>query len=450
MREALVELMDGVVALAGRRRYRRHFAAYREMERWDPDRVRARRIERLVELLRWARDEVPYWGETLHALGADPEDFRDPSRLAALPVTTKDLLREQADRLRPRHDPLGRIQTRSTGGSTGRVLVFRADIDTLDRRRAAGRLTESWDGVRLGTRSASLWSSPLDTGQSWKGRLFDRLTGSMFLSAWGVGERELAAYADRLERFRPEVLTSYPSVLLAFGRALGRARCRAIGVRVIYLSAEALHPPVRAELEELFGAPVRNRYASREFGLIASDCPSGAGLHVIDPRLWIEWVDRRDDGEAAEMLITDLDNRATPFIRYAIEDASVQAAGPCPCGRPWARIERVEGRAFDVVVTPEGRMISGSFFTIALRIVEDAVRQFQVIQDRPDHLRVVIEPGPNWSAEAWGRIEQRLRTRVGAMGIDHELVDAIPRLPSGKRRFIVSQIERVPGPGAPG
>jgi len=442
MRETLVELVDGAIALAGRRRYRRYLADYRAMERWDPERVRALRVARLVELLRWARDEVPYWGETLRPLGAEPEDFRDPARLAELPVTTKDLLREQADRLRPRHDPPGRIQTRSTGGSTGRNLVFRVDIDTLDRRRAAGRLTESWDGVRLGTRSASLWSSPLDTGQSWKGRLFDRLTGSMFLSAWGVGEAELASYAERLERFRPVTLTSYPSVLLAFGRALGRARCRAIGVRVIYLSAEALYEPVRAELEELFGAPVRNRYASREFGLIASDCPSGAGLHVIDPRLWVEWTGNATDDEPGEMLITDLDNRATPFIRYAIEDASVPAEGPCPCGRPWARLARVDGRAFDLVVTPGGRMISGTFFTIAMRVVEDAVRQFQIIQDRPDHLRVVVEPGPAWSDEAWARIEQRLRSRVGTMSIDREVVEEIPRLPSGKRRFVVSEVGR--------
>ncbi|MBP7148528.1 MAG: phenylacetate--CoA ligase family protein [Acidobacteria bacterium] len=433
---------DRLIAWRSGRRYPEYLAESRRIERLPRDEFVAWQWERLRALLRYAHDNVPYWRAQFDRLGARPEDFTGPDHLRLLPALTKDDFQRRAGELASASPPDGRITRSSTGGSTGRNIWFLIDADTHDRRRAAGRLVESWDGVAPGTRTATLWGASLDATPSRGARLYDRLTNRMFLSAYGVGDAELADYMHRLQRFRPEVIVSYPSILLHAARRAGRERCRRLGVRLIYCSAEALFAPVREELADLFGAEVRNRYASREFGMIAGDCPAGGGLHLMEQRLHVELLPG-ELGGAQELLITDLDNRATPFLRYRIEDLGVALDEPCPCGRPFRRLASVEGRVLDVVVTPEGRAFGGTFFTLTLRPASPAIRQFQVVQDRIDHLRVRIVPAEGYDAAHRSAVRAALARALGpSMRIDLEECAEIAPLPSGKRRFVVSELER--------
>lgn len=443
MLPALSAAFDRAIAWRSGRRYPEYLARYRAMERWTPETFQAWRWERLRAQLEHAARTVPYWREVFARLGARPEEFRREEQLAGLPLTTKELINAAGDALTSTQPVSGAITRSSTGGSTGRNVWFLVDREAHDRRRAAGRLTEEWDGVRPGTRTATIWGASLETESSRGARLYDRLTNRLFLSAYGVGPAELDEYAGRLVRFRPEVISSYPSILLDLARRWGRQRCRAIGARILYLSAEALFPPVRAELEELFGAVVRDRYACREFGMIAADCPLDGGLHLMEMRLFVELLPSEEDPELKELVITDLDNRVMPLIRYRIDDLARPAHGPCRCGRPLARIERIEGRVLDVVTTPDGRSFGGTFFTLVLRPLDRSIERFQVVQDRPDHLTIRLVPGPGYDDAARGRVVALLAEQLGpSLAVDLLEVSEIPALASGKRRFVVREIGR--------
>lgn len=436
---------DRAIAWAGGRRYPAYLALFRDLETWPRERFAAWQAQRLQALLGHAAAEVPYWKEVLAGLGADPRDFRGPRDLARLPVLTKEIINARGEAMQSRTAPQGRITQSSTGGSSGRNVWFKIDADTHDRRRAAGRLSEEWDRVFPGTRQASLWGAALDSRPSRGARLYDRLTGRMFLSAYGVGTEQLAAHYSALRDFRPEVLTSYPSILLHVARAWGRERCRRLGVRLIYCSAEALFPPVRAELAGLFGAEVRNRYASREFGLIAADDPGGEGLYLMEMRLLVEMAPGATPEAPGELLITDLDNRVMPLIRYAIDDLAVPAGPAAGENKPFRKVAAIEGRTLDVVVTPDGRAFGGTFFTLVLRPFDRSVAQFQVVQDTDRALRIKVVPGETWSPEVRARLLAALGGPLEGMTIDLEECADIPPLPSGKRRFIVAAPGRKDG-----
>jgi len=437
------QALDRAIAWRTGRRYPQHLAQYRAMERWTPEAFAAWRWERLRAQLDHAARTVPYWRETFARLGARPADFTRPEHLAALPATTKERINAAGDAMTSTQPEPGRVTRSSTGGSTGRNVWFLIDGEAHDRRRAAGRLTEEWDRVRPGTRTATIWGASLEQNPSRGAALYDRLTNRVFLSAYGVGPSELDAYAERLLRLRPEVISSYPSILLDLARRWGRDLCRRLGVRIIYCSAEALFEPVRAELEDLFGAVVRNRYACREFGMVAADCPLGGGLHLMDMRLFVEALPTAEDPELRELVITDLDNRVMPLIRYRIEDLARPARGPCRCGRPYARMDSIEGRVLDVVTTPDGRSFGGTFFTLVLRPFDRSIRQFQVVQDRPDHLLVRLVPGPGYDDAARERVREVLAGTFGpALAVELREVDEIAPLASGKRRFVIRDLGR--------
>ncbi len=441
MHPVISKAFDRAIAWKSGRHFHARLREFQEMETWSAETFQRWQWERLRDLLDHAYRSVPYWRERMKELGAKPEDFRTPAHLAQLPTTTKEIINANREAMVSTQPPVGRVTHKSTGGSTGRNVWFYVDMDTHDRRRAAGRLFELWDGVVPGTPMVSLWGASLETEPSRASRVYDRVTNRLFLSVYGVGDEELSSHFDRMERFRPEVIVTYPSILRHIARRMGRERCRRIGARLIYTSAEALYPSVREELEESFGAKVRNRYAAREFGMIAGDCPKGEGLYLAEMRMFFEFLPALGEDSLSEMVITDLDARAMPMIRYRIDDLGTPLAGADPAGRPWRRLAAVDGRSMDVVVTPEGKAFGGTFFTLIFRPYDQSILQFQVIQDAEDHLDLRIVPGEGYDQEHREQLLAVLREQLGErIRIDLSEHEEIPPLASGKRRFVVSTI----------
>ncbi len=413
---------------------------------WSAEEMRQWQFARFRSLLSHAYETVPYWRKTLDDLGAVPGDFQSLDHVRLLPPLTKDIINSEGENLHSKKPPPGRKTLKSTGGSTGKNIWFLLDGETHDRRRAAGRLADAWEGVVPGTRLVTLWGASLEQKPSRASEVYDKLANRLFLSVYGVGESELQSYAEKLATFRPRAIIAYPSILLHMARSFGKAKCRRIGAEVIFCSAEALYPPVREELEDLFGAKVRNRYASREFGMIAAEGPEGDGLYAMDMRMLVETAPgggQDDEGQekARELIITDLDNRTMPMIRYRILDSAVveRRSGAEPF--PLTRFKSIDGRVLDVIVTPEGRAFGGTFFTLIFRPFNRAVDQFQVIQDASDHLTIRIVPGIGYDPSQKDKIASTLREQLGAgTRFDLEEVAEIPRLASGKRRFVVSKI----------
>jgi phenylacetate-CoA ligase len=85
---------------------------------------------------------------------------------------------------------------------------------------------------------------------------------------------------------------------------------------------------------------------------------------------------------------------ATPFIRYETGDIAETASRSCSCGRNLPLLERIRGRAWDVVVLPDGRRLFGPYFhEIFARYTE--LRQWQIIQQGPKRLDIKLDSRGN-------------------------------------------------------
>ena len=49
------------------------------------------------------------------------------------------------------------------------------------------------------------------------------------------------------------------------------------------------------------------------------------------------------DGEAGELVVTNLGRTSSPLIRYCTGDIVTPRFDPCRCGRAWARLGRHSG-----------------------------------------------------------------------------------------------------------
>jgi phenylacetate-CoA ligase len=263
-----------------------------------------------------------------------------------------------------------------------------------------------------------------------------------------LSEQSAPAYAATLNRYRPEVIVAYVNPLCAFAQMLEERGIVPYSPAAIVVGAEKLHDFQRSLIERVFRSPVFETYGSREFMLIGAECDRHAGLHLTSENLLVEVLDDQGiptpAGEEGNVVITDLRNYGMPFMRYVNGDRAVAGLETCPCGRGLPMLKKVVGRQLDIIVTPDGRRVPGEFFP---HLIKDfaAVRQFQVVQESENHVRLVVVLKQEWDAGERERLTREIRGVLGE-SIHFEIVpvEAIALTKAGKLRVVVNRC--VPAP----
>ena len=89
---------------------------------------------------------------------------------------------------------------------------------------------------------------------------------------------------------------------------------------------------------------------------IAAECHQNkGGMHILEDHFYPEIVDSESgdplpDGEMGELVLTTLTRQAQPVIRYRTRDITRMLGNDCPCGRTSRRIDRLQGRADDMLI----------------------------------------------------------------------------------------------------
>ena len=421
--------------------------AFRELvacECLSAETVRALQWGRLRRLLDHAYAHVPYYRALFEANGAEPGDIKSLEDYRRLPVLTKGIIQEQGRSLVADDIDPDEVKKRTTSGSTGQPIASYHRKKTFFRE-AERRYRNYLVGMKPGDRHVHLWGPHPDPRgglsrlklrfRQWrKNRVqiyTDRLT-----------DETLLAHARQIAARGPDFLFGYASALEMFARVVLEHRIEGIRPRAILSTAEALPLARRLLLEKAFFCPVFDSYGSREIGIVAQECTAHTGLHVFATQKLVEIV--RDGepapaGEAGHVVLTDLRNRVMPLIRYRIEDVGRAVEGDCPCGRGLPRIGSVEGRVLDIIVSPSGRLLHGTFFNPAFSRV-GGVRRWQIVQKTREILQVrIVAEGP-FGEEKLDALRRRIHSGDPAFRVTFELVDRIPPAPSGKLRYIISEV----------
>ena len=217
---------------------------------------------------------------------------------------------------------------------------------------------------------------------------------------------------DLLSELQPAALVSTPSALRLVAAHADRFE-KAYPLPIVSSGAN-LYPDDRNLLETAFGGPVTDLYALSECSGVASQCSAGsyhvhwelACVEVIDP----ETGAHSRPGEPGEIVVTDLERRAMPIIRYRTGDWGTPG-GECPCGRSGPCLRSIDGRAGSYFRMSSGRLLNPSVLnpTFAAR---SEIRQARVTHVGDDRLLVEFVPrGPvpaDFEADLLERLHRRL------------------------------------------
>jgi phenylacetate-CoA ligase len=237
--------------------------------------------------------------------------------------------------------------------------------------------------------------------------------------------------------------------LLAEEQLAGRLR---VTPGFVFASSEVLTDQARRRVEEAWGKKPFEVYAATEPAGIASECEQHRGMHLFEDLVITEVVDENNKpvppgvyGE--KVLVTVLFSRTMPLIRYEMSDSVRPANSPhCPCGRPFALIDGIQGRVEDVLRFPATSGEHVSVQPIIFHRVMDAVPAdgWQVAHG-PEGLTVLLSGVREGFADA--TLVDSLRRELEAQGVivppvKVRRVPNIPRTTVGKAPLIKALVPR--------
>jgi phenylacetate-CoA ligase len=315
-------------------------------------------------------------------------------------------------------DPSEIVRIYSTSGTTGTPSYIPLTASDLDNWVTGSARSYAASGVKPGQRIVSTYNAgPFVAGAALAA--FDRIG----LTHIPVGTANTERLIKAVELLRPEAVVLTPSYAAYLAENFDLRRS---SVERVLVAGEpgGGEPAFRANLEEGWGAKVTEAMGIGDIGVsLWGECEEQDGMHLgahgfvqpelIDPQTGAAL--EMEDGATGELVLTHLQHRAAPLLRFRTRDHVLVRTSPCPCGRTGPRI-RCIGRTDDMLIVrganvfPSAiREVVSSFSPEVSGNILVKPKAGGVKQEPPLPVSVELARGVTADAELADRIRDRLR-----------------------------------------
>jgi phenylacetate-CoA ligase len=248
---------------------------------------------------------------------------------------------------------------------------------------------------------------------------------------------------DWLTKVDPHFLYVFPSTLEAFLAVIADQKRRLPSLRRVFTGGEVLEDSVRSQTRGILGVEIADNYGTTE-AFVGWQCLVGS-YHVNSEHALVEIVDEHgrpvSSGKAGRVVITTLENRLMPLIRYDLGDYAILIDELCACGRTLPRIGNILGRTINLFRLPNGQLFSPWRLVGLIKAGAD-VRQVQIIQQALDRYLVRFVGASTLELDGERSIRDGFRKIVGGdISVSFERVTDIPRTAGGKFMAALSAIQ---------
>ncbi len=321
----------------------------------DPEELKRVQSERLVKCVNYMYGRVPYYTEKMKAAGIEPCDIHGMDDLDKLPFTDKFDFRDNYPfgMLAVPREEIARIHASS--GTTGKMKVIgytRHDVklwtDNLCRCMASS-------GVSRGDLVHIAYGYGLFTGGLGPHYACDPLGATAIPVSGGNTPRQIQI----LREWQPSVIMCTPSYMLHIADEMD---AMGVGPDELHLKcgifgAEPWTKEMRDQIEAKLGLRAFDIYGLTEIcgPGVGCSCDKSDLIHLQADNFIPEIVDPATgktlpEGELGELVFSSVMKEGVPLIRYNTHDLTRLYYGKCECGRTTPRMEKITGRADDMLI----------------------------------------------------------------------------------------------------
>jgi phenylacetate-CoA ligase len=400
--------------------------------------------QRLQDIWKFIWQNNDFYKKRFVEAGLTEQSLKSPADIIKLPLLTKKEIRVNTEGMISDGFDKERLLYFKTGGSTGKALDIYMTEECSELRNACARRHDRWTGWNPGEPVGAAWGNP-KLPDSIKEKLINALVQPyIYLDTMAVSEQSVHKFALSWKRVKPTLLFGHAHSLFILAQHVKEMGVDEIQPTGILSTSMMLLPHERAFMEKVFRCKVTDRYGCEEVSLIGSECEKHNGMHMNIEHLVIEFV--KDDGtyacfgEPGNIVVTDLMNKAMPFIRYKVEDVGVPLDKACSCGRGLPLMGKITGRVADFLIKSDATKIAGISLIENTLTKMPGIDQMQVIQKTLDDIVLNIVPGMTFSEPVQSALSDYFNKIFPGTNVTVNRVKEILPEPSGKYRFSICRI----------
>jgi phenylacetate-CoA ligase len=389
--------------------------------------------QRLADVISFASYNVPYYKDVFTKRNIQADKIRkDEKYIADIPFLTKEIIREQGNRLLSADLTKIKHFACKTGGSTGLSCTIYYNQEAADRSAAITRFSRLKVGKRW---HRSELHFACDFGEAGQRKFWQAETlkcaamnrSNIFFS--NVDDEGLGCIYAALQQRRAFLVHGHPSTMYQLALYVEARKLPGHLFSIFESSGEYLSPKMEAKIKSVFGCHIHNRYGLAEFGIVAyQELANDNRLRVFTSDVFCETASQNNENE---LVFTSLSNRLMPLIRYRSGD--LVAGKTCHDGR---HLQNLMGRIHDKVT-----LGSRTVFTHHIQDLIDhrigGVAEFQILE-RGGALEFLILPE---NYESRGTIREKCKIYFPEASLRFVNSDAFVRVGRhAKFRHLVSEV----------
>ena len=345
-------------------------------------------LQKLKELLYYAKENVVLYQKLYTNVTLDVVELSDFSNI---PVLSAEMLRAQdIEDITSKEYDVADLILEGTSGSSGTPFKFYVSRGEMFFRQLIMMRFLFINGWRPWWRGVNLW---IEDNENNGNKIFDILkkTHKKFVSInWSLEKQYL-----EISKNKPKFIYAITSTIDILAEWMIDNGKVISSVEIIAVTGDHLSEAVRRRIKQAFGCKIINYYGASECGLFGWSCSRCGENHFDDDYVYVEIVDKDNkpvkDGEKGRILITVLNQFATPLIRYDIGDSIIKAGKDKSCTIPFSVFRMVEGREDDKLILADGRKLSFSNIFSAVSMLTE-VKRIQFYQDKQGLITVKYIP----------------------------------------------------------
>lgn len=409
--------------------------------------------ERLINCVNRMYEHVPYYRKRMDEKGILPGDIKGIEDLHKLPFSDKFDFRDNypfGTLAVPRTDL---VRVHASSGTTGKMKVVGYTANDVELWNEVLCRAMARAGVQKGDLVHIAYGYGLFTGGLGPHFACAKLGAVAIPVSGGNTARQIQI----LTEWQPEVLMCTPTYALHIADQLQEAGIdkSQLNLKTGIFGAEAWTTEMRDQIEERLGLRAFDIYGLTEV------CGPGVGcccdksdlIHIESDHFIPEIVDPETgeplpEGQLGELVFSSVSKEGVPLLRYNTHDLTRIYYDKCECGRTSPRIEKVTGRADDMMII-RGVNVFPSQIEAVLLAHSEVEPHYMIYLDRVnnlDRMTVKVEMTPSFFSDSIRAIESTERMLEGEIasmtGIHAKIKLCEPRsLPrsEGKMKRIIDE-----------
>ncbi len=408
-----------------------YFCSYynmlKEREGLSAERIHDYQLGQLKNILVHANDNIPYYHELFRSIGFHPEQVSDFDDISVIPYLTKDIIRNNFEKLQSVSKVRGGSYSTTTSGSTGQPLKILLDYDSFFKENAF--LYYYRRSLGYDFKDKLITFRGIEFGD--KIYKFNPINNETIFSPFKLSLKTIGLYRQKINEIQPAYFNGYFSSIYYLAKLLDETnQSLDFNLKGIFLSSENINESERLFVESFFGVKSLTFYGHTERCVLAQEVEHSN--YSFDRYYGFAEEISTDDG-SYEIVGTGFLNKTMPLIRYKTGDI---------CQKSGDNFITISGRREinDYLVGVNGEKV----FNSSLHLLSDLmmnVTMYQFIQGKKGEASLFIIPGNDFQCSEIRQIKKELdREMKGIIDFKIKIGEKLLLSSRGKYQMFISNL----------